>query len=129
MGNRDELSGGFVRHFGEMLASPAWRHLPHGAKALLSRLELEHTNQSGTKNGELIVIYSDFDAFGIRRKSLPKYISQSVALGFLEVMEQGKRAIADYRIPARYRLTYVDGRSTRLMNGATSRLINRHAKR
>jgi hypothetical protein len=90
-----------------MLRSPAWRYLPNNARRVLERLELEHLEHGGAENGKLICTYDDFAAAGLRRASIALAIRQCVALGFVAITRRGKRAIAEYRVPAMYRLTHV----------------------
>jgi hypothetical protein len=107
MGKRSSIPGSWVPRTLEMLRSPAWRYLPNNARRVLERLELEHLEHGGAENGKLICTYDDFVAAGLRRASVALAIRQCVALGFLAITRQGKRAIAEHRIPAMYRLTHV----------------------
>lgn len=96
------FDGAFIGHTLEMRRSPAWRALPDTARRVLDRLEVEHMEHAGTENGQLICTYDQF----ARRASVALSIRQLTALGFLQVTEQGRRAIAEVRQPSRYRLTY-----------------------
>jgi hypothetical protein len=100
------FDGAFIGHTLEMRRSPAWRALPDTARRVLDRLEVEHMEHAGTENGQLICTYDQFARAGIRRASVALAIRQLTALGFLQVTEQGRRAIAEVRQPSRYRLTY-----------------------
>ena len=91
----------------EMYRSLAWQHLPDKARRVLARLELEHLEHGGAQNGKLICTYNDFAADGLRRASVSLAIRQCVALGFVTITRRGKRSIAEYRTPTKYRLTYV----------------------
>lgn len=105
-----DLDGPFVLHSLEMRESPAWRALSDTARRVLDRLEVEHINHGGAENGSLVCTYDDFCKAGIRRKSISRAIRECVALGFLEVTQQGGLVRADIRRPSNYRLTYVNGR-------------------
>jgi hypothetical protein len=65
-------------------------------------LKSSNMEHAGTENGQLICTYDQF----ARRASVALAIRQLTALGFLQVTEQGRRAIAEVRQPSRYRLTY-----------------------
>jgi hypothetical protein len=100
-----------TRHYIDMCRSPAWRMLPDKAHRILRRLELEHMEHGGADNGRLVCTFNDFEKAGVRRHAVRLAIHQCVALGFVEVMRQGRRSIADARQPSLYRLTYVRGRN------------------
>jgi hypothetical protein len=107
---RARYSGAFIGHTLEMRRSPAWRALPDDARRILTRLEVEHMEHGGAENGNLVCTYNDFAADGVRRASVALALRQCVALGFVEIVKTGKRAIAEFRSPTRYRLTHVIGR-------------------
>src|SRR5829696_1304072 len=58
----------FIAHSLELRTSPAWRALPDNARRVLDRLELEHMQHAGGRNGTLICTFDDFAKNGIRRK-------------------------------------------------------------
>jgi hypothetical protein len=74
--------------------------MPDNARRFLSRLEVEHMEKKGRKNGELICTYDDFVEAGIDRRAIRLAIEQSDRLGFT-VTTFGKK-----KFPNRYRLTY-----------------------
>jgi hypothetical protein len=100
------INGAYVPHRLDMLQSPAWRALGGAARAVLDRIEIERMKHSGQKNGDLIVTYNDFVAYGMRRPSIAPAIRQAVALGLLEITQRGRRSAAGAN-PAHYRLTYL----------------------
>jgi hypothetical protein len=102
---RAAFDGPFIGHTLEFRRSAAWRALPDRARRVLDRIELEYLEHAGFNNGELICTYSDFVEAGLCRSRIALAIRQCVALGFLEA-RPGKRAIAKYRNPSLYRLTY-----------------------
>lgn len=103
------INEAFVVHRRTMRLSPAWQALPDNARRVLDRVELEHMSHGGADNGNLPITYTDFAGNGIRRASVALAIRQCVELGFLEVTLKGYRAGAGFKVPSRYRLTYVFG--------------------
>lgn len=105
------LVGNWVPHTREMLESPAWMVMLRSSTAykVLSRIELEHMRHAGQENGQLICTYADFEAYGVRRKSVPDALLYLERLGFIEVTVRGRGGNADYNTPNRYRLTFVLG--------------------
>ena len=100
------IDGQYVAHRLAMLEHPAFHALSFVARRILDRIEIEHCHTGGNENGNLIVTYSDFERFGIRRKSVTAAIAELVAFGFLEVVERGRPSAMEYRTPSKYRLTY-----------------------
>lgn len=92
----------------EMKESPAWRAMPLAARQVVDRIEVEHGLHGGQLNGKLPVTYDDFEKYGIRRMSIAFGIRAAVALGWLDITDQGHRGAADVRRAARYALTWVD---------------------
>ncbi len=90
-----------------MRESPAWAAIPHTAKRVLERIELEHMRHAGRENGRLIVTYDDFAKADIRRQSVALALRQLSALGFLEVTVSGYKTAGGDKIPSKYRLTHV----------------------
>lgn len=89
-----------------MLESPAYRALSLSAHRVLARIEVEMAHHGGRDNGRLPVTYDDFQRYGIDRHSIHPAILELVALGFVEVTEPGRAGNAEWRRPAKYRLTY-----------------------
>ena len=103
---RTRIGGQFVAHRIDMLHSPAWRALSLSAHRLLDRIEIELMGHGGADNGKLPVCYDDFEKYGIHRHAIRPAIRETVALGFLEITEQGRAGNADFRRPNLFRLTY-----------------------
>lgn len=101
------IEGQYVAHRLAMIEHPAFGALSHVARRILDRIEIEHCHQGGNENGNLIVTYSNFEAFGIRRKSIAAGLAELEEFGFLEVVERGRPSAFEYRTPSRYRLTYL----------------------
>jgi hypothetical protein len=92
----------------EMLNSPAWRAMPLCARQVVERVASEHMTHGGNENGKLPITHRDFERYGIRRKSVPYAVAVAVALGWIDVVEQGHRGVAGKRRAAHYALTWVD---------------------
>ena len=103
---RTQIGGQFAPHTINMLRSPAWRVLSLSARRVLDRVEIEFADHGGTENGELPVTYDDFEEYGVHRHAIAPAIREAVALGFLQVTEQGRAGNAEYRKPNLFRLTY-----------------------
>ncbi len=101
-----KLVGQFAPRAIDMLRSPAMRVLSLSARRLLDRLEIEHADHGGSENGRLPVTYADLVAFGLDRHAVSPAIRECVALGFVEVTEQGRAGNADSRMPSKFRITY-----------------------
>jgi hypothetical protein len=106
-----KIAGQFIAHRVEMLRSPAWRALNFAARRVLDRLEIEHAEHGARENGSLVCTYDDFKRWGIRRGSVSAALADLIALGFLEVTQQGRMAAADFYIPSKYRITYLNTRA------------------
>jgi hypothetical protein len=52
------------------------------------------------------VTYDDFQRYGIDRHSIRPALSELGALGFIEITDPGRAGNAEFRRPAKYRLTY-----------------------
>ena len=89
-----------------MLESPAYRVLSLSAHRALARLEIELAHHAGKDNGRLPVTYDNFQSFGIDRHSIRPSLLELVALGFVEITDPGRAGNAEFRRPARYRITY-----------------------
>lgn len=92
-----------------MRLSVSWRLLTGNDKLALERLEEEHMAHGVRENGKLHVTYSDFAEAGIRRAAISTSITRLEALGFVECTDRGRASRAEFRFPASYRLTYVQG--------------------
>lgn len=104
-----KIIGQFIAHSREMRLSPAWRALKSNDKLVLERLEEEHMAHAGRENGKLKVTFNDFAEWGIRRHAIAEALARVEALGFVQCVDRGRAAWAEYRNPARYRLTYAQG--------------------
>ena len=104
---RTTIGSQFVARTKEVLESPAYRALSLSARRLLDRIELENMYHGGAENGQLPVTYENFEKYGIDRGSIAPAIREAVALGFLEVTEQGCAGNRDFRSPNKFRLTYL----------------------
>jgi hypothetical protein len=124
--SRSTIKESFVVHTKEMRESWAWRLLPDIGRRILDRIELEHMRHAGTGNGQLVVSYSQFEEWDIRRQSIPLGIRQTVALGFLQVPRKGYRTTAGFKAPSLYRLTYVFNADART-GGIPTNEWRRHA--
>jgi len=92
-----------------MLESFAYRALSLSARKVLDRLEIEfahHGGENGGQNGKLIATYDDFEAYGMDRHAIGPAINEVIALGFVEIKEQGCAGNERYRRPNKFRLTY-----------------------
>jgi hypothetical protein len=93
----------------EMLESPAWRAMRLAARMIVDRLIVEHLAHGGTENGNLVVTYSDFQRYGLRRRSsIAPAIIEAETVGIIDVIERGGSAYAEFRNPSRYALAWLD---------------------
>ena len=100
-------AGPFVMHTREMFISAAWRVLSLSARRLLDRIEIEMMSHGGPRsNGRFQVTYGDFTKYGVRRNSIASTLREAVALGFVEITQQGRAGNAAYRKANQFRLTY-----------------------
>jgi len=99
----------FIAHRREMRLSVGWKFLTGNDKLALERIEEEHMAHAGRENGRLHVTYSDFVAAGLRRAAVSTCLARLQALGFIECVDHGRASKAEFRFPASYRLTYVQG--------------------
>jgi hypothetical protein len=91
----------------EMLNSPAWRVLSLAAHRVIDRLSIELRYHGGHQKAGVPVTYEQFIEYGIgNRRVVAAGIREAVALGFLEIVRQGRAGNADYRQPTLYRLTF-----------------------
>jgi len=104
---RTRIEEQFVARTVPMLQSPAFRALSLSAHRVLARIELEHASHGGVDNGKLPVTYNNFVEYGVDRHAVAPAIRECVALGFLEITEQGRAGNAEFRSPNKFRLTYI----------------------
>jgi hypothetical protein len=91
----------------EMLESPTWQALGIHERRVLERVMLEHMAHAGTENGNLVVTYRDFREYGVRDKSIKTAITAVEALGWIQIVVQGKASFEGQRYPSRYALTWL----------------------
>ena len=105
-GRKTTIGAQFAPRRIDMLRSPAYCILSLSARRVLDRLEIELADHGGTDNGKLPVTYQDFETYGIHRQAIYPAIRETVALGFVEITEQGVAGGAEFRKPNQFRLTY-----------------------
>jgi hypothetical protein len=108
----DDTDGGWIAHRLVLLVSPAWQARPKPLAGILERLEIEHMRHAGLENGNLIVSYDQFVAFGVSRKIIRAAEVCGRALGLIEAVHS-EESIGGVRAPNRYRLTYVPEKGKR----------------
>jgi hypothetical protein len=104
---RTPIGESFIFYKREMIGSPALRVLTRAAILVMRRLEAEHLNHGGTKNGRLIVTRRQFEEWGVHRDAIGPAIRELVALGFVEVTYHGHAGAGGHGKANTYRLTYV----------------------
>jgi hypothetical protein len=103
---RNTIGGQFAPRLIEMLRSSAYQALSRAGHQVLARVEIELADHGGMDNGKLPVTYTQFADYGLHHNAIAPAIREVVALGFLEVTEQGRAGNAEWRRPSKYRLTY-----------------------
>jgi hypothetical protein len=103
---RTTIGGQFAPRRIDMLRSPAYCVLSLSARRILDRLEIELADHGGVDNGRLPVTYDDFVRYGLHRDAIYPALQEVVALGFVEITEQGVAGTSEYRKPSRFRITY-----------------------
>ena len=73
---------------------------------MLDRLDVELGHHGGTENGNLIVTYRQFEAYGIHKDSVGPARRELEALGFIEITERGCAGNAGFGKPNKFRLTF-----------------------
>jgi len=106
--SKQKISGQFAPRLIEMLRSPAYRALSLSGHRVLACLEIELARRGGKDNGDLICTYADLARYGIRRDGIAPAVREVVALGFVEITEQGQAGVGDHRRATRYRITYCE---------------------
>jgi hypothetical protein len=107
--NRPPQGESWIWLTADMLESAAWRSMSLNARKIVDRLIVEHLAHAGTENGNLITTYSDFQQFGLRRRSsIAPAIIEAETLGIIDVIERGGSAYAEFRNPSRYALAWLD---------------------
>ena len=84
--------------FDEMVDSPAYTALSHGAKAVYTLILKEY--RGGFTGNTVICPYSTMKKHGIRKESIPNWLTELSALGFIRIESNGGM----YRIPNKYKL-------------------------
>jgi hypothetical protein len=102
----NQIEGQWAGREIKMLESWPYRVLSLSAHRALTRIEIELAHHGGNDNGRLPVTYDDFQDYGIDRHSIRPALSELEALGFIEVTDRGRAGNAEFRRPAKYRLTY-----------------------
>lgn len=105
-GRKTKIGGQFAPRLIEMLEAPAYRVLSLSARRVLDRLEIEIGHHGGNDNGKLPVTFDHFHEFGIHRHAIAPAIRETVALGFVEITQEGRSGNGEFRRPNLYRLTY-----------------------
>lgn len=96
----------------EMLLSPAWRVLSLNGRRVIERIYVELRKHGGKDNGLLPVTYANFEEHGVKPDYTLRAISEVVALGFVEVTEEGRRSYGAFAgRSAKYRLTFYHSES------------------
>ena len=78
----------WVWHTADMRTTEKWRKMPLTCRRLLDRIELEYLAHARQENGRLKIAYSQFEEYGISRRSIPAAIKYAVDAGFLAGKEQ-----------------------------------------
>ncbi|CVI14815.1 conserved hypothetical protein [Agrobacterium fabacearum CFBP 5771] len=91
----------------EMYLSPAWQCCPRPLNRVIERLCIEHMRHGGQNNGELYVAYSQFQEYGVSKKSILRTLELGEKLGFIEVLRDEGVIKGDIRPPNAYRLTFL----------------------
>ena len=100
------IPGQFAPRLIEMLESPAYRALSLSGHRFLARLEIELGSHAGKDNGKLPATFEQLVEYGVHRQAIAPAIREVVALGFVEITQEGRAGNAVWRRPSLYRLTY-----------------------
>jgi hypothetical protein len=107
--HRNRIDGYFTPHLVEMVESPAWSILSRTARQILDYCEIKLARR-WEENGRLIMTHDELIAYGVHRNAIAPAIRELVALGFIEVTEQGRAGNAEFRRPTKVRVTYLKTR-------------------
>lgn len=88
----------------ELLASPAWKALSINGRRLVEFLMVEHRNQGGRENGNLLAPYDQLVPWGLTRCCIREATKEAEFLGLLHVGRGGRWAGTN--VPSTYRLTF-----------------------
>jgi hypothetical protein len=105
--NRPPAQEPWVWFTRNLMESPAWGALTAPARRVVDRILIEHMHHAGTENGELIVTYDNFEAFGVPRHSAKRAIAVAVALGLIDITFKGVRSHGSARRPSKYAITWL----------------------
>jgi hypothetical protein len=108
---QNQIEGYFVPHLAEMLESPAWRILSRAARQILDYCEITLACH-WEKNGQLVMTYDALVTYSVHRDAIAPAIRELIALGFIEVTEQGRAGNAEFRRPTKVRITYLKTKDT-----------------
>lgn len=111
-GRRTKIAGQFSWRLIEMQESPAYRVLSQSGHRVLSRLEIEMAHHGGNDNGRLPTTFDQFEDYGIHRHAIAPAVREVVALGFVEITQEGRAGNAEWRRPNLFRLTYRETKLT-----------------
>lgn len=106
-GDENAQVGGWQWITQEMLLSPAWRTMSLASRKVVDRIIIEHLRHDRRENGELVVTYDDFVAYGIRRQSVKPAIEEAIRLGWIDRTAKGVRSFGAARRPSKYGLTWI----------------------
>lgn len=91
-----------------IVESYAWRALSGGAQKVIFRIALEHMLHGGSRNGDLPVPWSDFEAYGVGSASVLPALEEAIAVGLIERTDPGHKAWGGFKgRAARYRLSWL----------------------
>ncbi|TIQ79502.1 MAG: hypothetical protein E5X64_36840, partial [Mesorhizobium sp.] len=105
-GRKTQIAGQFSWRLIEMQESPAYRVLSQSGHRVLDRLEIEIGRHGGNDNGKLPTTFDQFEGYGIHRHAIAPAVREVVALGFVEITQEGRAGNAEWRRPNFFRLTY-----------------------
>ncbi|MER8564271.1 hypothetical protein NKH85_04895 [Mesorhizobium sp. M0924] len=105
-GRKTKIAGQFSWRLVEMQESPAYRVLSQSGHRVLDRLEIELGHHGGNDNGKLPTTFDQFEDYGIHRHAIAPAVREVVALGFVEITQEGRAGNAEWRRPNLFRLTY-----------------------
>jgi len=91
------FSGQWAGRLVEMMESHAFRALSLSAHRVIHRVEIELAHHAGKDNGTLPVTFDDFQSYGVHRHAIAPAIREAVALGFLEITQEGRAGNAEWR--------------------------------